>query len=93
MPEAMAAAGLAAIQAVKDEPFRRRELLQRAGALREELKSHGLRVGSSQSQIIPVILGSPGKTMQAAAQLRQAGFFVPGIQRAGGLRAAKLLVK
>src|SRR6185295_12024622 len=80
MPEAMAAAGLAAIQAVKDEPFRRRELLQRAGALREELKSHGLRIGSSQSQIIPVILGSPGKTMQAAADLRQAGFFVPGIR-------------
>ena len=80
MPEAMAAAGLAAIQAVKDEPFRRRELLQRAAALREELKSHRLHIGSSQSQIIPVILGSPGKTMQAAAQLRQAGFFVPGIR-------------
>lgn len=80
MPEAMAAAGLAAIQAVKDEPFRRRELLQRAASLREELKSHGLHIGSSQSQIIPVILGSPAKTMQAAAQLRQAGFFVPGIR-------------
>jgi 8-amino-7-oxononanoate synthase len=80
MPEAMAAAGLAAIQAVKDEPFRRRELLQRATSLREELKSHGLQIGSSQSQIIPVVLGSPGKTMQAAAQLRQAGFFVPGIR-------------
>jgi 8-amino-7-oxononanoate synthase len=80
MPEAMAAAGLAAIQAVKDEPFRRQELLQRAASLRERLKSHGLRIGSSQSQIIPVILGSPGKTMQAGAQLRQAGFFVPGIR-------------
>ena len=33
-----------------------------------------------ESQIIPVILGSPGKTMQAAAQLRQAGYFVPGIR-------------
>lgn len=80
MPEAMAAAGLAAIQAVKDEPFRRRELLLRAASLREELKSHGLHIGSSQSQIIPVFLGSPARTMQAAAQLRQAGFFVPGIR-------------
>ncbi len=80
MPEAMAAAGLAAIQAVKDEPFRRQGLLQRATSLREELKCRGLHIGSSQSQIIPVILGSPGKTMQAAAQLRQAGFFVPGIR-------------
>jgi len=80
MPEVMAAAGSAAIQAVRDEPFRRQELLQRAAALRETLKSHGLHIGSSKSQIIPVFLGSPGKTMQAAADLRQAGFFVPGIR-------------
>ncbi len=48
--------------------------------LREQLASAGLRIGRSESQIIPVILGSPGKTMQAAAQLRQAGYFVPGIR-------------
>lgn len=80
MPEAMAAAGLAALQAVRDEPFRRHELLQRAAILREQLQSGGLNIGRSQSQIIPVILGAPAKTMQAAAQLRQAGYFVPGIR-------------
>jgi 8-amino-7-oxononanoate synthase len=79
-PEAMAAAGLAALQAVRDEPCRRHELLQRAAILREQLQSGGLNIGRSQSQIIPVILGSPAETMQAAAQLRQAGFFVPGIR-------------
>ncbi|MGI8980607.1 MAG: 8-amino-7-oxononanoate synthase [Pirellulaceae bacterium] len=80
MPEAMAAAGLAAIRAVQEEPFRRQELLQRATALREQLTSHGLQIGRSESQIIPVILGSPARTMQTAAQLRQAGYFVPGIR-------------
>lgn len=80
MPEAMAAAGLAALQAVKDESFRRRDLLQRAAVLREQLQSGGLNIGRSQSQIIPVIIGSPSKAIQAAAQLRQAGFFVPGIR-------------
>ena len=80
MPEAMAAAGLAALEAVKQEPFRRLELLDRAAGLREQLASAGLNLGRSQSQIIPVILGSPTTTMQAAAELRQAGFFVPGIR-------------
>ncbi|MCE9527421.1 MAG: 8-amino-7-oxononanoate synthase [Planctomycetales bacterium] len=80
MPEAMAAAGLAALEIVKTEPFRRQELLQRAATLRESLSSAGLNIGRSESQIIPVILGSPARTMQAAADLRRAGFFVPGIR-------------
>ena len=80
MPEALAAAGLAAIRAVQEEPIRRRELLQRADTFRDELKSSGFNLGRSQSQIIPVILGSPAKTMQASADLRQAGYFVPGIR-------------
>ncbi|MBC7857041.1 MAG: 8-amino-7-oxononanoate synthase [Pirellulaceae bacterium] len=80
MPEAMAAAGLAAIRAVKEEPIRRQELLQRAATLRGQLTSGGLRIGRSESQIIPVILGSPARTMQAAAELRQAGYFLPGIR-------------
>lgn len=80
MPEGIAAAGLAALRVVKEEPFRRQELLRGAATLRDQLTSNGLRIGSSQSQIIPVILGSPARTMQAAAQLRQAGYFVPGIR-------------
>ena len=80
MPEAMAAAGLAALEVVKQEPFRRQELLQRAADLREQLASAGLNIGHSQSQIIPIILGSPARAVQAAAQLRQAGYFVPGIR-------------
>ncbi|MFN0020112.1 MAG: 8-amino-7-oxononanoate synthase [Pirellulaceae bacterium] len=80
MPEAMAAAGLAALEMVKTEPFRRQELLHRAATLRDRLSSAGLNIGRSESQIIPVILGSAARTMQAAADLRQAGFFVPGIR-------------
>ena len=80
MPEAMAAAGLAALEIVRDEPQRRRELLSRADLLRSRFTSAGLNVGRSQSQIVPVILGSPAKAMAAAGQLRQAGFFVPGIR-------------
>jgi len=76
----MAAAGLAALAVVKSEPHRRRELLARAKLFREKLSAGGLNIGRSESQIVPVILGSPERTLRAAAKLREAGFFVPGIR-------------
>lgn len=80
MPEAMAAAGLSSLRIVQEEPFRRQELLARARELREQLTSAGLNIGRADSQIIPVILGSPGRTVQVAGELRRAGYFVPGIR-------------
>jgi 8-amino-7-oxononanoate synthase len=80
MPEAVAAAGLAALEVVNSEPNRRRELLKRALAFGQQLSSAGLNIGRSESQIIPVILGSPVKTIQAADKLREDGFCVPGIR-------------
>lgn len=79
-PEALAAAGLAALAIVREQPQRRRQLLQNAAELRENLRSRGLNVGASQSQIIPVILGDPERTMQASLQLREQGLWVPGIR-------------
>ncbi|MEO8495251.1 MAG: 8-amino-7-oxononanoate synthase [Planctomycetota bacterium] len=79
-PEAIAAAGLAGLSRIKDEPHRRTELLSRAGQLRRRLIAIGCDTGESASQIIPIILGEPQATMQFAAQLRERGFFVPGIR-------------
>lgn len=79
-PDPVAAAGRLALRRVCEEPHRRRSLLARAGELRELLRSQGWNVGSSQSQIIPVFLGTPQRTMDAAAQLRHRGLFVPGIR-------------
>ncbi|MEX2026172.1 MAG: aminotransferase class I/II-fold pyridoxal phosphate-dependent enzyme, partial [Pirellulaceae bacterium] len=79
-PEINAVAALAALQIVKTEPHRRRELLARAAALRDRLRSAGLQLGRSESQIIPVILGSPDRALVAAAELRHRGFLVPAIR-------------
>lgn len=79
-PAALAAAGLAALQIVRQEPERRIELLKKAAGVRQRLEAAGLDCGNSASQIIPVVLGDPLKTMQAAAALRARGFFVPGIR-------------
>ena len=80
MPAAICAAGLRAIEIIRDEPQRRTELLGRAVQLRERLRKDGLQIGSSQSQIVPVILGDPIATMKIAAGLREEGYFVPGIR-------------
>ncbi len=79
-PEAMAAAGLAALRIVRDEPHRRMELLDRAAQLREQLTEQGCQIGDSQSQIIPVLIGDPTRTMHVSAALRDRRLFIPGIR-------------
>ncbi len=80
MPEVLSAAVLAALEVVRTEPQRRVSLLQSAATLRSNLQRWGLDVGSSQSQIVPVLLGEASRTMEVAGQLREAGYFVPGIR-------------
>ena len=79
-PEATAAAGRAALQLVRHEPHRRTGLLARAANVRQQLTFQGWRIGNSTSQIIPIVVGDPAATLQAATRLRQHGLFVPGIR-------------
>ena len=70
----------AALDIVEQEPHRRNSLLAAAAALSERLREDGWNTGSSQSQIIPIIIGEADRTMRLAGSLREAGFFVPGIR-------------
>jgi len=79
-PAANAAAGLAALEIVAAEPERRIELLARAERLRTALRAAGWNVGTSGSQIIPIIIGDAGATMRHHRRLLEQGFFVPGIR-------------
>lgn len=79
-PDAGAAAAVAALQIVKDEPDRRLALLSRAAQLRERLAAGGWDVGGSASQIIPICVGSANLAMQLSAHLSEAGIFLPGIR-------------
>jgi 8-amino-7-oxononanoate synthase len=79
-PAAVAAAGLRALEIIQHEPERRESLFGNAQDLRNKLRFLGFEIGNSQSQIVPVILGDPNRTMAAAAALRERGFFVPGIR-------------
>jgi 8-amino-7-oxononanoate synthase len=79
-PAAIAAAGIAALDIVRDEPNRRKELLSRADSFRNTLKENGQNVGNSTTQIVPIIVGDAQTALDLSAALRQAGFFVPAIR-------------
>jgi 8-amino-7-oxononanoate synthase len=95
-PAATCAAALAALGIIRHEPHRRKELLERAAKLRLRLSEQGRNVfpplpsgeGRGEgfpeevmiSQIIPLIIGDPNQTMRIAEQLRDAGYFSPGIR-------------
>ncbi len=79
-PAATAAAALAALDVVRDEPQRRRGLLGRAETLRRELAQQGWNVGRSASQIIPLLVGEPDRAMRLSAGLLDRGLFVPAIR-------------
>jgi 8-amino-7-oxononanoate synthase len=79
-PAATSAAAMAALEIVEQEPERRKDLLARAAALRTRLAAQGWNTARSESQIIPLIVGDPEQTMRLAEQLRENGFFVPGIR-------------
>jgi 8-amino-7-oxononanoate synthase len=79
MPAAVCAAGIRALEIVREEPWRRETLLANARMVRDELRRLGWRVGGD-SQIIPVVIGDVATTMQLAARLRSRGLLVPGIR-------------
>jgi 8-amino-7-oxononanoate synthase len=79
-PPATSAAAIAALDVVRNEPHRRQQLRSNAAALRARLGELGWNTGRSESQIIPLVIGDAARTMEFAARLREAGFFVPGIR-------------
>jgi 8-amino-7-oxononanoate synthase len=79
-PAAICSAALRALEIVATEPQRRKSLQVKSADLRSQFRAAGWQVGASQSQIIPVILGEPQKTMKFAAELKRRGLFVPGIR-------------
>jgi 8-amino-7-oxononanoate synthase len=80
LPPAIAAAAIAALDVVRDEPQRRTALLARAQELRNTLRGAGWNVGTSASQIIPLIVGEPARAATLSHALRERGLFVPAIR-------------
>jgi 8-amino-7-oxononanoate synthase len=75
MPPYAVATVHAALQIIKDEPERRMQLLQNAEYLREGLKTLGFDTATSETPIIPVVIGDPQKTFAFWRGLYDNGVF------------------
>jgi len=80
LPSAVAAASLCALQLAHTEDWRRTRVQQLADQVRQAVNAQGWNTGASASQIIPLIVGDPQRTMQLSQRLARAGLLAPGIR-------------
>jgi 8-amino-7-oxononanoate synthase len=78
-PPALGAA-LAALEVLRDEPWRRRQLLEHAARLRTRVGAAGFDTGASRTQIVPVLIGENQPTMALCEALLARGYFAQGIR-------------
>ncbi|MBN1530074.1 MAG: 8-amino-7-oxononanoate synthase [Thermoleophilaceae bacterium] len=80
LPPPAVAAAMAALGLLREQP-RRVEKLQRNGrVLREALASHGLPVGDSETQIVPLVVGDAADTVRASERALERGVFAQAIR-------------
>ena len=80
LPPAVMAMSIAALDLVKKEPQRRRELRENSEQLRAGLKALGFILGDSRSQILPLMVGDATRCMQLSELLLENGVFAQGIR-------------
>jgi len=80
LPPAVLAATLTAIDVVRSEPWRRRDVLEKAAYLRDGLSKLGFDVGTSTTQIVPVIVGDAARAMKFSELLLEEGVFARAIR-------------
>lgn len=80
LPPSVIGAGLYGVRWVREHPHVGKDLLERAARFRKFLSSLGFQVGSSTTQIIPVIIGDNAKTLWARDHLLASGVLVSAIR-------------
>ena len=91
IPAANAAASLAALQIMKEEPERIARLEQIGIRMRTEYNRLGFNTGQSQSPIIPIIIGGDMPTIYAWHSLFEKGVFVNPVISPGVAAGQELL--
>jgi 8-amino-7-oxononanoate synthase len=71
LPPVMAGSALGALKVLESQPDLGKKLLENADLFRSKLNSFGLNTGGSKSQIIPVIVGDPAKTLALSRKLAE----------------------
>ncbi len=79
IPPASAAASIAALQVIRDEPERVRSLQEKFGYFRDRLAAAGFDLLSSQAAIAPVVCGSDEQATRLMMHCVERGIFVQAI--------------
>jgi 8-amino-7-oxononanoate synthase len=80
LPPAVMAMSIAAIDLIQREPERRQALRNNCQLLRGGLESLGYSLGTSRSQILPLMIGDATRCMKLSEDLLQRGIFAQGIR-------------
>ena len=80
LPPAMAAAAIAAIEIMKDEPERRKRLLKNAAIIRHGLRDIGFEIMDSHTQIIPILTADSAVACKMMDLLMDEGIYVLAIR-------------
>ena len=80
LPPAVMAMAIAAIDLIEKEPERRQALRNNCQLLRGGLESLGYSLGTSRSQILPLMIGDATQCMKLSEDLLQRGVFAQGIR-------------
>jgi len=76
IPASNAAAALAALHVMKDEPDRVQQVIQHGEKMRAGFKSLGFDIGASVTPVIPIIIGDDERTFLTWKLLFEKGVFV-----------------
>ncbi len=75
IPPANAAAAMAALEIMQDEPERIARLIDIGATMRKEYRALGFNIGGSQTPIIPIIIGDDDRTLKFWKALFDAGVY------------------
>ncbi|PZC46361.1 MAG: glycine C-acetyltransferase [Chloroflexi bacterium] len=80
LPAPVVAASEAALGVLQQEPELVTRLAENSTLMRDGLRAQGFNILASSTQIIPIVVGSPGKTLEFALKLREKGLFTVAVR-------------
>jgi 8-amino-7-oxononanoate synthase len=80
LPPAAAAAAIAALELLQEQPRRVERLADNAATLRDELAREGFDVSGSETQIVPLIVGEADLAMRICEAALEQGVFAQAIR-------------
>lgn len=74
------AVAIKALEIVEQEPENRKKLLAMSQWLQQSIRAIGFNVLTSETPIIPIIIGEPEKAVEFSSLLMEEGLFIPAIR-------------